>query len=94
MFRKKGRPPGIVVTKESIGGYLSGLTQFMMDSHGSEVLTRFNSVYPLSFLKIHRDYGESEENMSEEDDFNQPVAPGSLFYDYQMVYESRVFKVS
>jgi hypothetical protein len=53
--------PGLYITKAKIHEYLAGLSTYMLDNYGNEVISRFRSVNPLSILKIHHDYDEEED---------------------------------
>jgi hypothetical protein len=50
--------PGLQVTVAKIREYLSGLTSYMLDNYGVEVVRRFSLANPSSILKIHHEYDD------------------------------------
>lgn len=50
---------------------------------------------PQCFLRVHHEYDEEEDCPEDEEDeeYNMPIVPNSVFYEYQLIYEGSLFRI-
>ena len=96
VMKKKKWMPGLKVSERTIREYLAGLTHYMVSEYESEVIRRLCLAQPRCFLKVHHEYDEDDDYQDDEDedDYNMPIVPNSVFYEYQLIYEGAVFRIS
>ena len=95
-LKKKKRLPGIAVTPDTIREYLANFLFFVQEEYSGYLTASFSKITPNNFLKVCRVEPEEEifDSVEEdEDDFNWEILPASAFFEYQTVYEERVFRI-